>query len=602
MLGDIKLRIDGFIPNANTTLNSDNDVLSGLKPGDTVRAQVLENSGSELTLKLSDGSTVLASAMTPVEASEGEFVNFIYRGTLDGKPALEVAVKAMQPQADQTIDIVKNTLAALKLPLTDQNIQLALALKSQNLPLTAETMAKVTNLTGSNTDIKPNTAAFLAAANMSGDTNSIEKLQSLLAGRLKLNNDIAELLRFSETISDTKLEVPVKAQVTNEILQKLSFEIAAKSDNKANQITQANYANQINQSDKAAANTIVEPAANSLVKLYSTSAEDSKMNATAKNVNVPVNETSDNEIMNNTNKTAEQIIKSNDKSTVIEQIRNLIKGDVPLTKVDIPLMNVIKAEVLAMAAKSDLSQDQQIAAKTIMNEIDNIIFKLKNDNQPESKAQIVDTNKPVDLKSFHDAVSELKNLVVKINQNSDEINPVKLYNELDEALQNIKSTIHQLPLQTREAAMNIANNLESNMNFINQLNNYSSYIQLPLSIFNQNTTGELYMLKKGSKSKKLDPSSMTILLSLDTSNLGRIDTLLSIDKKNIATNFRLEKSDAFKILKNSHKMLYTSLLEKGYRLVDFTYRLIEEPINIVNFESEAKKEFIKSSNTIDVTI
>ncbi len=596
------MRIDGFIPNANTTLYSDNDVLGNLKPGDTVRAQVLQNSGSELTLKLSDGSTVLASAMTPVEASEGEFVSFIYRGTVDGKPALEVAFKAMQPQADQTIDIVKNTLAALKLPLTDQNIQLALALKSQNLPLTAETMAKVTNLTGSNTDIKPDTAAFLTAANMSGDTNSIEKLQSLLAGRLKLNNDIAELLRFSETISDAKPEVPVKAQVINEILQKLSFEIAAKSDNKANQITQANYANQINQSDKAAANNVAEPAANSVVKLYSTSADDSKMNATAKNVNVPVNETSDSEIMNNTNKTAEQIIKSNDKSTVTEQIRNLIKGDVPLTKVDIPLMNVIKAEVLAMAAKSDLSQDQQIAAKTIINEIDNIIFKLKNDNQPESKAQIVDTNKPVDLNSFHDAVSELKNLVVKINQNSDEINPVKLYNELDEALQNIKSTIHQLPLQTREAAMNIANNLESNMNFINQLNNYSSYIQLPLSIFNQNITGELYMLKKGSKSKKLDPSSMTILLSLDTSNLGRIDTLLSIDKKNIATNFRLEKCDAFKILKDSHKMLYTSLLEKGYRLVDFTYRLIEEPINIVNFESEAKKEFIKSSNTIDVTI
>jgi len=127
-------------------------------------------------------------------------------------------------------------------------------------------------------------------------------------------------------------------------------------------------------------------------------------------------------------------------------------------------------------------------------------------------------------------------------------------------------------------------------------------VQIPLSIFNKSTTGELYMLKRGSKSKKLDPSNVTVLISLDSNNIGRIDTLLSIDKKNISTNFRLENSDVFKVLKENHKMLYTSLIEKGFRLVDFTYRLMNEPISIINFESEAKKEFIKSPNNIDIMI
>jgi hypothetical protein len=95
---------------------------------------------------------------------------------------------------------------------------------------------------------------------------------------------------------------------------------------------------------------------------------------------------------------------------------------------------------------------------------------------------------------------------------------------------------------------------------------------------------------------------MTVLISLDSNNIGRIDTLLSVDKRNISTNFRLENSEVFPVLKEHHKQLYNSLLEKGFRLVDFTYRLMDEPINIINFEAEAKKEFIKSSNNIDISI
>jgi archaellum component FlaG (FlaF/FlaG flagellin family) len=226
------------------------------------------------------------------------------------------------------------------------------------------------------------------------------------------------------------------------------------------------------------------------------------------------------------------------------------------------------------------------------------IFKIQGKEVTSDKV----SSDTIKLKGFEDAENNLKNLFIRIDHNSDEINPVKLYKEMDNTLQILKGSIQQLPVAMREAAMNIANNIESNVNFINQLNNYSSYTQIPLSIFNQNTTGELYMLKRGSKSRKLDPSNMTILISLDSNNIGRIDTLLSIDKKNISTNFRLEDSGVFKVLKENHKMLYSNLIEKGYRLVDFTYRLMDEPINIVNFEIEAKKEFIKSPNNIDIMI
>ena len=111
--GGVKLRVDGLVPAAGIIQNNGGDILSKLKPGDTVRAQVLENSGSELNLKLSDGSTVSASAMTPVDASDGDYVNFVFRGIVDGKPALEVANRNIQPQVDSALENIKNTLMGL---------------------------------------------------------------------------------------------------------------------------------------------------------------------------------------------------------------------------------------------------------------------------------------------------------------------------------------------------------------------------------------------------------------------------------------------------------------------------------------------------------
>jgi hypothetical protein len=655
------MRIDGYVSASGTLENNSTEVLSKLKPGDTIRAQVIDNSGNELTLKLSDGSKVSASAMSPVDAADGEYVNFVYKGTIDGKPALEVAGQKAQPQVDTSLENIKNSLTALSLPVTEKNIELAQALKGQNVPITADSMSKMLNLVYTNTEMKPDTAAFLTAANMSNDQNNIENLQNLLAGRLKISNDIGDLLKLINGNNNNQATAAESADVNN-ILQRLSVQIASKG------INQINISENLNKSSAVLNGTINNTAdagiiakqtggisdltgnvninyGSSNLNINETLNNNSAVNntaaassnqadknasaaANAQNVSEPQNteqkatagntasiNTGDEAKTNNSSAASDSSVKvninindnaansgvkagaDNNLSNIIEQISNKFKGGMPLSKTDLSLLSSLNSELEAMLGKGNLSADEQSTIKMIAKEINIEIFKIQKE---EAQSDNVSSKS---IKSFVDAVNGLKNLYVKVNQNTEEIiNPVKLYKDMDNALQTLKSSILRLPASMHETAMNIVNNLESNLNFINQLNNYSSYVQIPLSIFNQNTTGELYMLKKGSKSRKLDPSNITVLISLDSNNIGRIDTLLSIDKKNISTNFRLENSDVFGVLKENHKELYTSLLEKGYRLVDFTYRLMDEPISIVNFETEAKKEFIKSSNKIDVVI
>ncbi len=621
------MRIDRFAGSTAPTINTGSDVISKLKPGDNVRAQILENLGKELSLRFIDGSVVTASAASTVEAAEGEFVNLTFRGTINEKPAFELADKLPQAQTDKSLEDLKATVSALKLPLTEQNLQLARALLAKNLPVNTETMSKMLELTGRNPDLKPDAAAFLTSTNLSADTNNIEKLQSLLAGRLKIGNDISELSNMLKSAGDKSTLEGINLSEVKTLVDKVSAQLLAKgvialtkgsadlTVKPGEQNTSANDKAGTTSSDqvviKDSAENKAGAARSELVDNRASVASrpesiDSKTvmsgqgsfegktgivrpgSAEVQAGNLS-QETADSiasgkaaEKLNQSAqlKEAAFISRTSDnpsninQANISERIINLLKGDTLPGKSDFQLLNAFNSELVSLMDSTELSHEELSAARQLAGR----------QNLPEAAAE------------------SLKSLFIRIGQANDEIDPSRLYKDIDKAIQTLKSEILQLPQGLREAAANIVFNLESNMNFINQLNTYSSYVQLPLSLFDKNTTGELYMLKRGSKAKKLDPSNMTVLLSLDTEKIGRIDTLLSVDKKNISTNFRVENSEVFPVLKEKHKELYNSLMEKGFRLVDFTYRLMEEPINIVNFEVEAKKEFLKNSNNIDISI
>jgi hypothetical protein len=106
-------------------------------------------------------------------------------------------------------------------------------------------------------------------------------------------------------------------------------------------------------------------------------------------------------------------------------------------------------------------------------------------------------------------------------------------------------------------------------------------------------------MKKDSKKKAIDPENVTMFISLDTVNLGKIDSLLNISKKNISLNMRLENAEIINFIKQNYKDLYYRLSEKGYKLVDVKYRLHGEEANIITVKEIVKKETQSNSISID---
>ena len=144
--------------------------------------------------------------------------------------------------------------------------------------------------------------------------------------------------------------------------------------------------------------------------------------------------------------------------------------------------------------------------------------------------------------------------------------------------------------------------LKDNIEFVNDINRHSVYMQIPLNIMDSNTTGELYILKRDSKRKRIDPANVTVFLSLDTKSLGLVESLISINKKNISLNMRFENREVIDLFKESFQELYNSLQEMGYKLVDIKYRVIEEKVNLINANKALDSELNRFKKAIDFRI
>ena len=145
--------------------------------------------------------------------------------------------------------------------------------------------------------------------------------------------------------------------------------------------------------------------------------------------------------------------------------------------------------------------------------------------------------------------------------------------------------------------------IQDNIKFINEMGQNAPYVQIPLNINGKNITGELYIMKRGGKSKKIDPENSTLYISLDTSNIGQIDTIISVNKKSLGLVVKAERNDIISFIKDNYLELFENLKEKGYKVIDIKYKLIEDTkVNPLNVSEVVEKETKNGFVSIDLRL
>ena len=154
----------------------------------------------------------------------------------------------------------------------------------------------------------------------------------------------------------------------------------------------------------------------------------------------------------------------------------------------------------------------------------------------------------------------------------------KLYERLNSQLNRLNQVLSQAGKENTPLAKAVSNTT-SNIDFMNQMNQMFTYVQLPLKMQGKNANGELFVYtNKKSLAKK--EGSVSALLHLDMEHLGSVDVHVTLNNQKVSTRFYLKDDSVLDFIAQNIDKLNKRLESRGYSATaEFINR--EEETNVM---------------------
>ena len=229
--------------------------------------------------------------------------------------------------------------------------------------------------------------------------------------------------------------------------------------------------------------------------------------------------------------------------------------------------------------------DGKIGRKEFLQEISKL---LSQDALPEKEALF----KLLEGKEFkHLLKNEMsKQWMMQPEEVAKEHSVDKLYEKLNSQM----NRLNELLTQTGRAATPLGkavSNVTGNIDFMNQLNQMFTYVQLPLKMQSQNANGDLFVYTNKKSLAKKD-GSVSELLHLDMEHLGSLDVYVALSNQKVSTKFYLADDSALDLIMQNINILNERLESRGYSMsAEFVNR--DEKTNVMD-------EILKQGKNVSV--
>lgn len=138
----------------------------------------------------------------------------------------------------------------------------------------------------------------------------------------------------------------------------------------------------------------------------------------------------------------------------------------------------------------------------------------------------------------------------------------RLYEKVSEQLDKMQEIIKSSGV-VKENVSALAENIRGNIEFMNQVNNVYTYVQIPMKMNGHNASGQLYVYTN--KKNITDPDKeLSAFLHLDMDNLGATDVSIKMFKKEVSTNFYMDNDESYILIDRFLPKLEEKLRNKGY--------------------------------------
>ncbi len=577
-----------------------------LEPGSTFEGTVNSVKNGKVVLALGNGQTITARLDGKVSIQPGESMFFQVRSN-DGTT---IALRPYVQAGNINNPILLNALTAAGVPATERNITMVDSMMKEQMSISRQSILDMGRVVGSNPNVNVNTAVLMTkiglpvSAEMASQFENYMVDQHAIVGEMDLAmNQLGRLLGDADSGEEQSFELYGKvldilngegetpAQTTDGLQQNdtgtmvnagenIEMEAAVQqskdgaAEGVQKQVQQQNTKDLISmgaagqeQSAGVAENTeniVGEQTAGNAAQSMQTGIDAADVLK-----NTQADTAADFKNVQGQTDTLEQILDQNGLDHLKRLLQNIptLTGNTDLFEVqeeEDVFVDTMSGDDAGKKAFELAQAEPEVTLKQSMTAED-FLNTLRDALKQNQEYGFAGMTKLFGSKEFAAILKNRaeKQWLLEPEQLKEASKVSDLYERLDHQMKQMENVMKAAGV-TQNSFVQTAADIRSNIEFMNQINQVYTYVQLPLKLSGQNASGDLYVYTN--KKNLNDPEAeLTAFLHLDLDNLGSTDVSIRMKDKNVKTNFYIADDASYDLIEKHLPVLEKRLAQKGYR-------------------------------------
>lgn len=525
--------------------------LQSMTPGETLQGEVVSVNGNEIEIKIADNAVVNARLEQSMNVAVGQKMMFEVSNNNQG----QIALRALFTNLAQE-QLAQNALQAAGIPQNGSSVQMIAGLMREGMSIDKQSLQTMYHDVVRFPETDQSMLIHMHKIGMETTPQNVEQFQALLNYEERVANTIQELIHElpGELQNMSANGEAAKAMaVTQELFTLLSQQ-------EGSVVSQMQPTDALN-------------AENAVIK-------DGEGNVTAQPGTEAVTE-------NATQQTAmdkalaaleEAMNPQNQVHTLADNKEGVQPGAIAASAAEDEAMTQLNPNDKILSGVLTKPEYAEFAKLLEQNGFSKeVVAQVKEGNLPLNelftmlKTELAGKDATVAAKLWDN--NAFTKLMGKELQNAWLLNPAEVedgknvtefYNRLNSQVQSIVNSMSQ-SLSESSVLMQNLQQFKENVDFLNNLNQFMPYVQLPLKMNGQSATGDLYVYAD-KKSLASGKDTVSAALHLDMQYLGQVDVFVKMQDRNVSTEFCLQDDATLDFISEHIDMLNDRLERRGYHL------------------------------------
>nr|WP_303097871.1 flagellar hook-length control protein FliK [Roseburia inulinivorans] len=548
--------------------------LEELSSGSVFEGTVSSVKNGKVTLALSDGQTITARLSGKVPLSQGTPMFFQVKSN-DG---VTIEIKPYTGAGSGGNPILTNALTEGTVPVTERNLAMVDAMMKEQMPIDKQSLLNMARIANMNPGVDITTVVNMTKLGIPVSPEMAAQFENYMTDEHAILQEMDQAMNELADLAGSHDLTPDQAvQMNQKILSILLPEqtAAGESVNTEGQIETGGQTMAEGQIETGGQTT----AEGQIVTGGQTTAEgqiltDGRLGAEEQTVNGEQTTTAGQAIQEGTGGQALGDVLSEQQFSSLGKLLQNIPSLVESTKLfpeameqDI-FIDTLEDESVAQnlmiegaaweAADGKTALDKNLTVSDFLRTVSQILSE-NNGMASQSIQKLLGSDA---YKSLLRNVME-QQWLIRPEELKQEKKISQLYEKLEQQMKQVEDALKEAGV-TKNSFLDTAAEVRGNIEFMNQLNQAYTYVQVPLKMSGQNANGELYVYTN--KKNLRDPDAeLSAFLHLDLEHLGSTDVSVKMQHRNVKTNFYLADDASYDLVEKYLPVLEQKLKDKGYQ-------------------------------------